>query len=80
MVEKNLPAFEAMEQMLAIGRLCGGRTKILVASIRNPGQMVQLAALGLECFTIAPAVARDLMSDPETIAAAREFEAAALPG
>jgi transaldolase len=79
MVEKNLPAFEAMEQMVAIGRLCGGRTKILVASIRNPGQMVRLAALGLECFTIAPAVARDLMSDPETIAAAREFEAAALP-
>jgi transaldolase len=79
MIEKNLPAFEAMEQMLAIGRLSGGRTKILVASIRNAGQMVRLAALGLECFTIAPAVARELMSAPETIAAAKEFEAAAAP-
>ena len=79
MVEKDLPAFEAMEEMHAIGQLAGGRTKILVASIRNPGQMVQLAKRGLDCFTIAPAVARDLMNDPETIAAAREFEAAAAP-
>lgn len=77
MVEKGLPAFEAMEQMHAIGQLAGGRTKILVASIRNSGQMVDLARRGLACFTIAPAVARELMSDPETIAAAKDFEAAA---
>ncbi len=79
MVETGLPAFEAMDQMLAIGKLSGGRTKILVASIRNTGQMVQLAQRGLECFTIAPAVARQLLSDSETIAAASEFEKAANP-
>ncbi len=78
MIERNLPAFAAMEQMLAIGRLAGGHTRILVASIRNAGQMAELARLGLDCFTIAPAIARDLMNDPETIAAASEFEAAAL--
>ena len=77
MVEKGLPAYEAMEQMHAIGQLAGGKTKILVASIRNAGQMVDLASRGLSCFTIAPAVARELMSDPETIAAAAEFEGAA---
>jgi transaldolase len=80
MVEKDLPAFEAMTEMLAIGRLCGGRTKILVASIRNADQMVQLAKRGLDCFTIAPAVAHELMTGLETIAAANEFEAAALSG
>ncbi len=79
MVEKGLPAVDAMEQMHAIGQLAGGKTKILVASIRNAGQMVDLAKRGLDCFTIAPAVARELMSDTETIAAAADFEAAAKP-
>jgi transaldolase len=79
MVEKGLPAVEAMEQMHAIGQLAGGRTRILVASIRNAGQMTQLAGLGLDCFTIAPAIARELLNVSETIAAALEFEAAATP-
>ncbi|WP_343116151.1 transaldolase family protein [Ostreiculturibacter nitratireducens] len=78
MLEKGLPAFEAMDQMLAIGRASRSQTKILVASIRETGQMAQLAKRGLDCFTIAPNIARDLLNDANTIAAARDFEAAAM--
>lgn len=77
MLEKGLPAWEALAAMRAIGQAAGGRTRILVASLRDTGQMVRLAAEGHDCFTIAPKIAAALMSDPHTIAAAEEFEAAA---
>ncbi len=77
MLEMGLPAYEALEKMLAIGDLAGGRTRILVASLRDTRQMALLAQQGHDCFTIAPGIARDLMNDPNTIAAANEFEAAA---
>lgn len=77
MLEKGLPAFEALAEMRAIGQAAGGRTRVLVASLRDTGQMTRLAQEGQDCFTIAPAIARALMNDPNTIAAAEEFEAAA---
>ena len=77
MLERGLPAYEAMEEMLAIGRAAGGRTRILVASLRDAGQMVALAKLGLDSFTIAPAIARALLEDPNTTEAVADFEAAA---
>lgn len=77
MLEKGLPAYEALAQMLAIGRASGADTRILVASIRDTGQLVRLAAEGQDCFTLAPAVARALLSDANTTAAVAEFEAAA---
>lgn len=79
MLEAGLPAYEAMEQMLAIGRLANHRTRILVASLRNTEQMLRLARIGLECFTIAPQVARELLHQRESIAAVADFEAAATP-
>lgn len=77
MLEKGVPAYEAMAQMLAIGRASAASTRILVASIRDTDQMVRLAELGLDCFTIAPKVAEALLNDPNTVAAVEEFEAAA---
>ena len=77
MLEKGLPAYDALRQMRAIGRSNGGATRILVASLRNAEQMVKLASEGQDCFTIAPAIARELMQDPNTIAAATEFDQAA---
>jgi transaldolase len=77
MLEKGLPAYEAMRQMHAIGRSAGHKTRILVASLRDTDQMLRLASEGQECFTLAPTIARALMQDSNTIAAAVEFEEAA---
>lgn len=79
MLEGGLPAYEAMEQMHAIGQLAGGRTRILVASLRDCSQMAVLAGIGLDCFTIAPKIAGELLTDPHSIAAVADFEAAASP-
>ncbi|MCR9109435.1 MAG: hypothetical protein NXH94_11090 [Rhodobacteraceae bacterium] len=76
MDEAGLPALERLEQMQVIS---GGAPRILVASLRNAEQMVALAMRGLDCFTLAPDVARSLLSDPMTEEAAAAFEAAAAP-
>lgn len=78
MLEKGLPAYEALAQMRAIGASAERPPRILVASLRDTGQMTRLASEGQDCFTIAPQIARDLLSDPNTTAAAAEFEAAAV--
>jgi transaldolase len=52
-------------------------TRILVASIRDAQTMVDLAAAGMETFTFAPAVARELFVEPLTTKAAAVFEEAA---
>ena len=77
MLEGGLDAYAALGQMLAIGRATGGRTRILVASLRDTDQMVRLGSQGQDCFTLAPKVARALLSDPNTRAAVETFEAAA---
>lgn len=77
MLEHGLPGWEAMDQMRAIGAAAGGRTRILVASLRDTDQLVKLAARGQDCFTLPPKVAEALLSDPNTRAAAQEFETAA---
>lgn len=51
--------------------------RILVASIRDAQTMVDLAADGMETFTFAPAVARELFIEPLTTEAAAVFEEAA---
>ncbi len=78
MLENGQPAYEELERMLAIGQSAAGTTKILVASLRNTGQMVELAQLGLDCFTIAPKIAEELLTDSNSIAAVADFEAAAM--
>ena len=52
----------------------GSTTKVLLASIRNVPDMVALARHGVECFTMAPAVAEQFFTDPTTAEAARTFE------
>ena len=77
MLECGMPAFQALAQMRAIGEAAGGATRVLVASLRDTGQMAQLAQDGQDCFTIAPKLAHALMNDPGTVAAVAEFERAA---
>lgn len=52
-------------------------TRVLVASIRDSQTMVDLAAEGMETFTISPEVARELFVEPMTKEAAAAFEEAA---
>jgi transaldolase len=52
----------------------GSTTKVLLASIRGVPDMVALARHGVDCFTMAPAVAEQFFTDPTTAEAARTFE------
>eukprot|EP00775_Hariotina_reticulata_P003703 gene3703-3966_t len=51
--------------------------RILVASIRAAAQMAILAANGCDTFTFSPEVMQELMTVPQTVQAAAQFEAAA---
>ena len=52
----------------------GSATRLLVASLRQPAELVPLAAAGLACFTLSPAVATALFAVEATAAAAEQFE------
>ena len=76
MLEADLPAYEMMAQMVAIGS--SGTTRILVASLRSAEQMCKLSEIGCDCFTISPQVGRELLADPMTEEAYGQFEDVAL--
>ena len=61
----------------AMLRVCQGKTRVLVASLRSMEQIVALAARGHDTFTISPAVFDAFMDVPQTQQATAEFEAAA---
>lgn len=52
----------------------GSSTKVLLASVRSIPDMVTLARHGVDCFTMAPAIAEQFFTDPTTAEAARTFE------
>ncbi|MEB3200075.1 MAG: transaldolase family protein [Synechococcaceae cyanobacterium] len=54
--------------------------KLLVASLRQPADLSRLAAAGLHCFTISPAIAAALFGSEATAAAAEQFERDARDG
>lgn len=56
----------------------GSSTRLLVASLRQPSDLSRLAAAGLSCFTIAPAIAEALLNVEPTREAAAQFERDAL--
>ena len=69
---------DAMAHMRAIHAMSwNGPCRPLIASLRSAQQMVDIAEIGHECFTIAPAIAQDLFHNALTEAAAQEFERAA---
>jgi transaldolase len=49
----------------------------VIASLRNAKQMLEIAEIGHDCFTISPEVARDLFDSKLTDAAVIAFEEAA---
>jgi transaldolase len=63
--------FDRMRQVAAPG------TRILVASLRTPAQMIGLADRGFDCFAVPEVVADALLASAATDRAVADFEAAA---
>ncbi|WP_158510566.1 transaldolase family protein [Actinoplanes friuliensis] len=61
----------AMHELLAA---TGSGTKVLLASIPDVPSMVALARHGVDCFTMAPAIAEQFFADELTAEAVRTFE------
>ena len=59
--------------MQAVLRSTGTDTRLLVASLRGPERVIELARLGLDTFTFGPEVADALLHDELTDAAAAAF-------
>lgn len=78
MIEAGIDGVAQLSAMKEIQTKGGDGCDILVASLRSPEQMVELAGHGLDVFTIAPGVARELLSDERSQIAFAEFEKAAL--
>ncbi len=55
----------------------GSATRILVASLRHPGDVVRLANEGLDTFTFSPKLAAGFFTDETTEQTVEAFEAAA---
>lgn len=51
------------------------RTRLLAASLRQVGDLSRLAAAGVRSFTLSPTLLAALFEQPETLAAAAQFEA-----
>ncbi len=60
--------------MRAVGERFGSATRVLVACIRSVDQFEHLLGLGYDTFTLPPAVADTLATDPMSDAAAANFE------
>jgi transaldolase len=69
--------FGEIVAMARAARAHGARTRILVASLRQPADVARLAAEGLDTFTFSPKVAAAFFADEATQAAVEAFEVAA---
>jgi transaldolase len=69
----GLADITAMHEVLAT---TGSATKVLAASLREVASVVALARRGIDCFTMAPAVAEAFFLEPLTAEADAAFEEA----
>jgi TalC/MipB family fructose-6-phosphate aldolase len=67
----------AMQHVVAAS---GSRLRILVASLRSPEDALRLAEVGVQDFTLAPAVLARFFDDDLTAAAVRTFDEASAAG
>lgn len=77
MSEAGIDAVSELAAMKRIQKDGEGRCEIVVASLRSPAQMVELAGHGLSTFTIAPGIAAELLNETHSDAALAAFEDAA---
>ena len=76
MMEAGLDAMAHLKAMQRMSKNVKCRT--LVASLRDAQQIVEIAKLGHDCFTISPSVAHDLFQNDLTAIAVANFEKSAL--
>jgi len=77
MAEAGMDAEGHLSAMLAMNEDSAKPCTILVASLRSAAQIVDLARMGHDTFTIAPAIAQELLTSEQSIAAFEDFERAA---
>ena len=75
MMDAGLDAMANMQIIEKIARK--NKCTPVVASLRNAKQMLEIAEMGHDCFTISPEVARDLFDSQLTEEASFAFETAA---
>eukprot|EP00929_Paragymnodinium_shiwhaense_P034082 TRINITY_DN18588_c0_g1_i1.p1 TRINITY_DN18588_c0_g1~~TRINITY_DN18588_c0_g1_i1.p1 ORF type:complete len:340 (-),score=36.78 TRINITY_DN18588_c0_g1_i1:220-1239(-) len=78
MCDAGMDGMYEVQQMYDALKDTPGRTRVFVASIRNVGQMMELAAKGLDSFTFSVNVANELVNVEATNEATAAFERAAL--
>ena len=76
MMEAGLDAMTHLKAMHQMSKNVKCRT--LVASLRHAQQIVEIAELGHDCFTISPGVANDLFQNDFTAVAVANFEKSTL--
>jgi len=77
MCDIGMDGMHEVEQMYEALKDTPGRTRVFVASLRNVGQMMELAAKGLDSFTFPVKVAYELLQVKATDEATATFEQAA---
>ena len=75
MLDQGIDAKRVMANMASM--MGNGTCRPLIASLRTCDQVVDLAQMGFDCFTLSPDLARDMMRNDDTDTAAQEFERAA---
>ena len=76
MIDAGLDAMANMKIIEKIARK--NKCVPVIASLRNAKQILEIAEIGHDCFTISPEVARDLFNSKLTDGAAIAFEEAAM--
>ena len=77
MSEAGIDAVAHLTSMKSIQEQGAGACQIMVASLRSSDQMVELAGHGMDVFTIAPAIAKELLNEARSDTAYQAFEDAA---
>ena len=75
MMDADLDAVANMQIIEKIARK--NRCVPTIASLRHAKQILEIAQMGHDCFTVSPDVARDLFKGEFTYRAAADFETAA---
>jgi transaldolase len=74
MNDAGLDGLDEIAAMQQIINNLGGSTRLLVASIRSLSDLAALARRGCNTFTLLPGLVEELLSNPQTLAAAADFE------
>jgi len=71
----GVDACERVGQMARLLEAQGGRTRVLVASVKSPADLVEATLAGAHDVTVAPDIIRALLDDPLSHTALEQFAA-----